>query len=247
MPLAFSDGCEWVVWANNDIVLEPGCLLEMAKIVLQSEDIGVVGPTFYAWESNEPNYYMKGKHPDAIEPMQKRSSAALDVDWVEGSFLMVRKKCIADVGWLDPYLFFYWEETDFCRRARRKGWRVVLAPRAIARHYAGGWSCGNQENMNTATYLKSRNQYIYTLADPDRSFGLNLLEVVHLFLVLCKSALKGSPGAFGYELRVFWKLLFELRAVQSKWRRDREGLFPPATTSEHAQISLEIVNGPNSV
>jgi GT2 family glycosyltransferase len=242
MPFAFADGCQWVVWANNDILLESGCLLEMAKISLQSEGIGVIGPTFYAWDSNEPNYYMKGNHSAAIGPMQKGSSAAVDVDWVEGSFLMVSEKCIANVGWLDPYLFFYWEETDFCRRARRKGWRVVLAPQAIARHYAGGWSAGNEENTNTANYLKSRNQYIYTLADPDRFFMFNLFEAIHLFLVQCKAALKVSPSAFGHELRVFWRVIFELATIGSKWYRDRKGFLPPAITAEYSQISLQIVN-----
>ena len=243
MPHAFADGCEWVVWANNDVLLEPGCLLELAKMTTRSRKIGVIGPTFYAWDSDEPNYYMKGKHPEAIEPMQNRSTTAFDVDWVEGSFLMVSAECVGDVGWLDPYLFFYWEETDFCRRARRKGWRVVLAPRAIARHYAGGWSSGNQENTNTANFLKSRNQYIYTLADPSRSFGSNLLEGFHLFLVLCKAALKESPAALAYELRAFWKLMFELGHIKDKWRRDRGGVRPPAITPEYAQVSLTIVDG----
>jgi len=45
---------------------------------------------------------------------------------LSGAFLMVSRKCVEAVGPLDPYLFFYWEETDFCRRARHLGWRVVL-------------------------------------------------------------------------------------------------------------------------
>ena len=32
MPYAFADGCEWVVWANNDIRLEPGCLNELVRV-----------------------------------------------------------------------------------------------------------------------------------------------------------------------------------------------------------------------
>ena len=243
MPHAFADGCEWVVWANNDVLLEPRCLLEMAKTTLEFEDIGVVGPGFYKWDSNEPNYYMRRQPPTAIEAMQKGSSAALDVDWVEGSFLMVSEKCVTDVGWLDPYLFFYWEETDFCRRARRKHWRIVLAPRAIARHYAGGTTSANQENSNTANYWKSRNYYIKTFADPNHSFFYNLFEGFHLFLVLCKAALKVSPAAFFYELRAFRKLIFELRTIERKWRRDREGHLPPAISPEYTHISLEIING----
>jgi GT2 family glycosyltransferase len=243
MPLAFADGCEWVIWANNDVLLEPKCLLEMANTAIQSDDIGVVGPVFYAWESDEPNYYMKENHPAAIDSMQNGRSEVFNVNWVEGSFLMVSTKCVGDVGWLDPYLFFYFEEIDFCRRARRKGWRVVLVAQAIARHYAGGWSSGNQDNTNTANHLKSRNQYIYTFADPGRSFGYNLFKGLHLFAVLCKAALKVSPAAFFYELQVFWKMIFELGRIADKWRRDRKGHWPAAVTPEYAQVSLEIING----
>ena len=243
MPLAFAEGCEWVVWANNDVLLESGCLLEMANAALQSGDIGVIGPTFYAWDNDEPNYYMKGKHPAAIEPMQKKRAAAFDVDWVEGSFLMVSQKCIGDVGWLDPYLFFYWEETDFCRRALRKGWRVVLAPRAIARHYAGGWSSGNQALTQTANFLKSRNQYIYALADPNHSFAYNVVRCCHTFLVLCKAAVRHSRGALGYEIRAFGKLIPELPKIRRKWQRDRRATSPSVTSPEYAQVSMEVLSG----
>jgi hypothetical protein len=163
MPYAFADGCDWVVWANNDLLLEPECLRELARASTQSGDIGVAGPAFYAWESAEPNDYMKANHPQAVKPMREGSITPIDVAWVEGSFLAVSAACIRDVGWLDPYLFFYWEEADFCRRARRRGWRVVLAPRAIARHYGGG-SAANHDNANQAKFLKSRNHYVYALA-----------------------------------------------------------------------------------
>src|SRR5579863_5605663 len=32
MPVAFSDGCEWVIWANNDVLLEPECLRELGSV-----------------------------------------------------------------------------------------------------------------------------------------------------------------------------------------------------------------------
>jgi GT2 family glycosyltransferase len=240
MPIAFEDGCEWVVWANNDVLLEPGCLNEMGRIAARSSPVGVIGPAFICWDCSEPNYYMKGNHPGAIAAMQSGSDSPIEVDWVEGSFLMVKRECIEEVGWLDPFLFFYWEETDFCRRAIRGGWQVVLAPRALARHYAGGWSAGNQGNANTANYLKSRNQYIYALANPSRSFSHNLIECIHLFLVLARASFKVSLGAVGYELRAFFLLIPELRKIWRKWQRDRIGLSPEATTPEYANIRIEI-------
>lgn len=240
MPVAFSDGCEWVIWANNDVLLEPGCLHELSYIANHYERVGVIGPAFICWESNEPNYYMKGNHPEAIAAMQARSRVPIDVNWVEGSFLMVSRECVKDVGWLDPFLFFYWEETDFCRRVIRGNRRVVLAPRALARHYAGGWSAENSNNATKANYLKSRNQYIYTLADPNHSFFRNVINCIHLFLVLVKSRLPVSRDATTYEIRAFLRLIPELGKIWHKWRRDKNGFSPAATTTEFANINIEI-------
>ncbi len=241
MPYAFEDGCEWVVWSNNDILLEPDCLLELARTASQSDKIGVIGPAFYAWEGAEPNYYMKGKHPAAIPAMLGGSRKAIDVDWVEGSFLMVRAECLRDVGWLDPYLFFYWEETDFCRRALTKGWRVVLAARAIARHYAGGWSLGSGTNADTANGLKARNQYVFTLADPAHSFSANVFRCIHLFAVLLKAARVRSLGGVLHEIDSFVRVMADIREVKKKWRRDKRGINPEATTAGYAHIVVEAI------
>jgi Predicted glycosyltransferases len=239
MPVAFSDGCEWVVWANNDVLLEPGCLREMGRMASEHDDIGVIGPAFLRWDSDEPNYYMRGKHPSAIEHMRAEYVDPFEVDWVEGSFLMVRRQCVESVGWLDPLLFFYWEETDFCRRAKRNHWRIVMAPRALARHYAGGWSAGNHNNASTANFLKSRNQYIFALADPNRTFACNLIECVHLYLVLVKHAATSSVHHVIYETRAFVRLIPEIAEIWRKWRRDRIGLPPEPTTREYSGIRVE--------
>lgn len=105
MSHAFADGCEWVIWANNDILLEPGCLAELAQASQSDQSIGIIGPAFLSWDSDEPNYYMKGKCPDLIPAMHARSSIPVDVDWVEGSFLMVRRSVVETVGPLDPCFF----------------------------------------------------------------------------------------------------------------------------------------------
>ncbi len=240
MPIAFSDGCEWVIWANNDLLLEPGCLLEMSRIAIQTHDVGVIGPAFFAWESDEPNYYIRGKHPAAIEPMQNNSPLPLEVDWVEGSFLMVSQRCVREVGWLDPYLFSYWEEADFCRRATRKKWRVLLAPRAHARHYGGGTSSSSNRIAEASGRLKSRNQYIFTLADPNYPFFRNLFQSMHLFIVLIKVAMNKSLSATRYELGVLLRLIPELGQIWRKWRRDKSGIPPEETTPHYSKITVEV-------
>jgi GT2 family glycosyltransferase len=174
--------------------------------------------------------------------IESRSLAPIDVGWVEGSFLMVRRECVEAVGPLDPYLFFYCEETDFCRRARYLGWRVILAPRSLARHYAGGWSQGSPQNTSMKNWLQTRNYYIYHLANPFQSFPRNMLETVHLFGVKAKQHLNNhSIGSILFETRVLLFILRNLRTVFLKWQRDRVGGKPPMTTPELQSLKPEII------
>ena len=243
MPYAFAAGCEWVIWANNDIRLEPGCLGTLVNAAQSDALIGVLSPAFLAWDSDEPNYYMLGNHPHAIPAMKSHSCKPINVDWVEGSFLMVSRRCLERVGPLDPYLYFYWEEADFCRRARYQGWRVVLVPGALARHYAGGWSNGDPQNIAKATLLQARNHYIYQLANPLQNFLINLVDVVHLFLVNLKNYFPNKICMVKLHLRIFARVLGDLGIIHGKWYRDRKIDHPPETTGAIQSIRVEVIQG----
>jgi GT2 family glycosyltransferase len=231
MPVAFADGCNWVVWANNDILIQSGCLGALADAVRGAQRIGVIGPAFLAWDSDEPNYYMRGKHPGAIPAMLRCDATPVDVDWVEGSFLMVSRECVADVGPLDPWLFLYWEETDFCRRARLRGWRVALAPNAIVRHYAKGWSERDKGNRAAASWLRAHNFYVYAFCDPERSFVRNAFEAIHALAVELKKSLLSLDWISALiQARAFWTVaIAEFGTIRRKWRNDRHGIHPAPT------------------
>ena len=55
-------------------------------------------------------------------------------DWTSGSFMLVRKAAIDDVGGMDERFFLYCEETDFCLRMRQAGWTVVHLPQMTIFH-----------------------------------------------------------------------------------------------------------------
>ena len=243
MKQAFADQCDWVIWANNDVKLEAGCLSAMVEAAQSDVRIGVAGPAFLSWEKDEPNYYILGNYPHAIPAIENRSKDPIDGEWVEGSFLMVRRGCYESVGPLDPFLFFYWEEADFCRRARFQGWRVVLIPSALARHYAGGWSEAKRANQNTANHLQTRNFYIYKLVNPFQGFLRNCTDAMHLFLVNMKAAFLAEPKRIHFHLRVFGGLLRDFRTVYAKWSRDRAGMHPNPLREDMGSPILDILPG----
>jgi GT2 family glycosyltransferase len=59
----------------------------------------------------------------------------MDVDWMEGAALFVRRKAIDEVGLFDERYFAYFEDADWCRRFWLKGWKVVHFPEATVIHY----------------------------------------------------------------------------------------------------------------
>lgn len=62
------------------------------------------------------------------------------VDVVSGCFMLVRREAIKQVGMMDEDFFFYAEETDWCYRFKKKGWKLLFTPEAQIIHYWGASS-----------------------------------------------------------------------------------------------------------
>ena len=59
------------------------------------------------------------------------------VDAVSGSFMMVRKETLEQVGGLDESYFMYGEDLDWCYRIRQAGWRIFYVHSTQIIHYKG--------------------------------------------------------------------------------------------------------------
>jgi GT2 family glycosyltransferase len=57
------------------------------------------------------------------------------VDWAQSSALMVRREAAAEVGYMDPEFFVYYDECDFAKRLRDAGWHSLFVPQAEAVHH----------------------------------------------------------------------------------------------------------------
>jgi GT2 family glycosyltransferase len=57
------------------------------------------------------------------------------VDWAQSSALMVRREAAAQVGFMDPDFFVYYDECDFAKRLAEAGWHELFVPGAAAVHH----------------------------------------------------------------------------------------------------------------
>ena len=67
--------------------------------------------------------------------VQSTGAETRPVDWAQSSALMVRREAAAEVGYLDPAFFVYYDECDFAKRHHDGGWHSLFVPAAEAIHH----------------------------------------------------------------------------------------------------------------
>jgi len=61
----------------------------------------------------------------------------IEVDWVSGACMMIRRDAFAAVGGMDEQFFLYWEDADLCRRLNQAGWKTYYHPGVTVTHLTG--------------------------------------------------------------------------------------------------------------
>lgn len=99
--------------------------------------------------------------PWVIAPAQPKRPAPYD--WVSGASMLIRRQVVEDIGLLDENYFLYYEETDFCRRARTSGWACWFVPESRVVHFVGQSTGVTNHAMRTkrrpAYWFQSRRRY----------------------------------------------------------------------------------------
>jgi GT2 family glycosyltransferase len=76
-------------------------------------------------------------HRRMLAEQEALQGDAIPVDWVTGAFLMAPRNLYLELGGLDPSIFMYAEDMDFCRKAAQKGVRCYLTKAVSAIHIGG--------------------------------------------------------------------------------------------------------------
>lgn len=140
---------------NPDAMLTEGALGRMRAFMEERPDVGMLGPRL----KHPDGSLQESAHrfPSAWTPIFRRTplgrlsrartemdrynlkgelgSEPLEVDWMEGAALFVRRDAASEVGLFDERFFIYMEDADWARRFWRAGWKVVWFPGATVLHY----------------------------------------------------------------------------------------------------------------
>jgi len=147
-----------ILLLNPDTIPEPGSLARLSVFLDSTSGAGACGPLLTD-EKGEPTLSW-GTGPrlryhllNLIDPSRRwlpdpwRSATAArigtetgpprEVASIVGACLMMTREAFARVGGLDDRYFLYFEETDWCLRARRAGFKIWYLPTARVAHLEG--------------------------------------------------------------------------------------------------------------
>src|SRR5262249_25421828 len=136
---------DYILLLNPDTVARPGALRALVDFMERHPEVGIAGSRledpdgtpqrsafrFPSWASELEGGLRLGLvsrllHRRVVAPPVR--GEAHPCDWVAGASMMIRRAVFRDIGLLDDGYFLYFEEVDFCLRARRAGWSCWYVP-----------------------------------------------------------------------------------------------------------------------
>jgi N-acetylglucosaminyl-diphospho-decaprenol L-rhamnosyltransferase len=145
----------YVLLLNPDVEIASGTFEELLGVLDERREIGVASVVQNAPDGRLQHSVRRFPSPwlalgEALaaarwtplrgwreeEPRAQAYGSETAADWLVGAFLIARAEALAEVGPLDERFFLYSEETDWCYRFHRAGWRVTHLPVMSVIHHS---------------------------------------------------------------------------------------------------------------
>lgn len=137
---------DYVLLLNNDTIIDKEFLNELVKVGENQKKIGILGAKIYSY--NQPNKIQftyakinlwKGKayHQGLGEIDKGQYNRIMTSDYIQGACFLIKQEVIKKIGLLNEKYYNYWEETDYCMRAKKAGYLSIYCPKAHIWHKIG--------------------------------------------------------------------------------------------------------------
>ena len=154
----YVSGGELILLLNPDTIVRKNTINELLKVINNQPEIGICGPKVL----NEDQSFQKSCRRGLATPWNVftyfsglsrlfphlslftgyhlshiHEDQPSDVDGVSGSCMLIRRKLINEIGFFDDQYFAYQEDSDYCIRAKKRGWKIYFVPSSTLIHIQG--------------------------------------------------------------------------------------------------------------
>jgi GT2 family glycosyltransferase len=157
---ALAHGADYVWLLNNDTKPAADALSALVVKAMTDEQIGAVASICYFAEAPSNVQAWAGSRVNLWMGVSLLNTKPHEDDWFDslnGTSMLVTRAALESIGLLDEGFFLYWEDTEFCLRLRKKGWRIAAAPESCVLHKVNASTGGNSlalDRHQTASGLR---------------------------------------------------------------------------------------------
>ncbi len=150
---------DWILILNPDCILDPDTLAKLKAALENDSKAGIAGPAIRD-DSGRIQRATVRRFPDPWKSLMTASGLwrlgkwfpafhGVEVDWsklttdteicdaVSGACMLVRRRALEAVGFLDEEYAMHCEDLDLMYRLREQGWHCIYVPRASSVHQQG--------------------------------------------------------------------------------------------------------------
>lgn len=203
-----------ILLLNSDTLVREGAVKAMIDASAREQDAGIIAPRLED-EDGTPQISCFRTHSPLSEFLYAAETAPLDklfsfavvptpvsdrpveCDWVSFACVLIKRKALDAAGRMDEGYFMYFEDADYCRALKERGWRIVYEPAARVVHLRGGSSPVKSslkaKKRPPAYYYASRTRYFRKSFGPLGLYAANLLWLTGRAVARARS-LFGKPA-----------------------------------------------------
>jgi len=197
---AYANGAPaYVHLLNPDAQLRQGAISSLVQFMEVHPDVGIAGGSFENLDGSDWPFAFR--FPSMLGELDARLEVGLvtrllrpwvvprvmtktpqPVDWVSGASMMIRPSVFAAIGGLDENYFLYFEETDFCYRAKQAGYSTWYVPESRVMHIAGQSTKVDERNAARKRmphyWFESRRRYFAVTYGVQRAMMIDIVALL---------------------------------------------------------------------
>jgi N-acetylglucosaminyl-diphospho-decaprenol L-rhamnosyltransferase len=200
MERAYADGHpQYVYLLNPDAQVRLGAIGALTRFLESHPEVGIAGSSFENFDGSDWPFAFRfpsllseidnGMELGIVTHLLRRwvvprrmTRTPQPVDWVSGASMMIRHDVLAAIGGLDENYFLYFEETDFCRRARRAGFSTWYVPESRVMHIGGqttqATSSAAAPRRFPSYWFESRRRYFAVTFGIRRAIAIDVVAIL---------------------------------------------------------------------
>lgn len=216
---------------NSDAHLRPGCLRALLATAQAHPEAGLFAPQIEhedgtvqesCFRLHTPiSEFIRGANTGPITQMLKRWNIPLgtnpdpdQIGWASFACILLNGQMIQEIGPMDEGYFLYFEDAEYCLRARRAGWRIQRSPKARMVHFRGGSApvkaLAKARARLPAYYYSSRTRFFFQAYGPAGLWAANLMWTAGRVIALLRRLMgRRSDNANAREGRDIWTNAFQ--------------------------------------